>query len=100
MTFEASGNDWFAKLFSTFFEVLPAAPVDAPWTSTDIGNVGQMGGAVFSTDTSTFVVAGSGADIWGIPTPFNSSRSRSPATATCAHASARRTTLIRLPKQA
>jgi phosphatidylserine/phosphatidylglycerophosphate/cardiolipin synthase-like enzyme len=37
----------------------------APWAHADIGNVGITGDATFAPATSTFIVKGAGADIWG-----------------------------------
>jgi regulation of enolase protein 1 (concanavalin A-like superfamily) len=45
-----------------------ATAVPSPWTSADIGSVGQSGTASF--DNGTFFVSGSGSDIWGSDDSF------------------------------
>jgi regulation of enolase protein 1 (concanavalin A-like superfamily) len=64
-----SNNTWaFAGGGSESFTFAGALP--APWTSTDIGAVGQAGVASFATAGSVFDVAGAGADIWGSTDAF------------------------------
>jgi len=42
----------------------------AGWTSQDIGNVGTRGSAQYSEDVTTWVVRGSGSDIFGVEDSF------------------------------
>ncbi|HTD64967.1 MAG TPA: hypothetical protein VK846_00350, partial [Candidatus Limnocylindria bacterium] len=43
----------------------------APWEHQDIGNVVLAGNATYTTNTSTFTVAGAGADIWSTADSFH-----------------------------
>src|SRR6185312_11831943 len=48
----------------------PPGPLPSPWTSQDVGSVGQTGSAGFTAATSTFTVQAAGADIWGAADSF------------------------------
>ena len=48
----------------------PPGPLPAPWTSQDVGAVGQAGSAGFTSSTSTFTVTAAGSDIWGTADSF------------------------------
>jgi beta-lactam-binding protein with PASTA domain len=43
----------------------PPTGIPTPWQTQDIGAVGVAGNASYASATSTFAVAGAGADIWG-----------------------------------
>jgi regulation of enolase protein 1 (concanavalin A-like superfamily) len=47
-----------------------APPLPAGWAHADVGAVGAPGAASFSSGTSSFTVAGAGADVWGTADAF------------------------------
>ena len=56
---------------ATFNQVtVSRPPVPAPWLTQDVGGVGLAGSASFDTSTSTYRIAGAGADIWGTADAF------------------------------
>jgi hypothetical protein len=59
-TWSSAGAGSLAYTFS--------GPLPSPWTSTDVGVVGQ--GGISSFDRGSFYVAGAGADIWGAADSF------------------------------
>jgi hypothetical protein len=52
-----------------FVSTVQAQDLPPCWESTDIGDVAATGGAYFESDT--FIVSGSGADIWGAADAFH-----------------------------
>ncbi len=45
-------------------------PLPAPWLTQDVGAVGLTGNSSFDSATSTYKIAGAGADIWGTADAF------------------------------
>jgi hypothetical protein len=52
------------------YTMAPAAGLDAPWATADIGAVGRTGSGTFAPGTGIYTVAGAGADIWGSADAF------------------------------
>ncbi len=48
-----------------------ASNLPSPWVDEDVGAVGASGSAQYDPGTATFMVRGSGADIWGTADAFN-----------------------------
>ncbi|HVR85347.1 MAG TPA: hypothetical protein VMU54_13610 [Planctomycetota bacterium] len=50
---------------------LAPGPIPAPWAETDIGAPGSAGSSTYDPATSTWVLQGGGADIWGTSDQFH-----------------------------
>ena len=56
---------------ATFNQVtVSRPPLPAPWLTQDVGAVGLTGNSSFDSSTSTYKIAGAGADIWGAADAF------------------------------
>jgi regulation of enolase protein 1 (concanavalin A-like superfamily) len=56
---------------ATFNQVtVSRPPLPTPWLTQDVGAVGLTGSTSFDSSTSTYKVAGAGADIWGTSDAF------------------------------
>src|SRR5688500_8497259 len=60
---------WCITTYQTGADVVYAQTLPSPWTSKDIGSVGQAGSA--SESGGVFTVRGAGADIWGTADSFH-----------------------------
>ena len=49
----------------------PADPLPSPWVHADVGTVGFTGDATYSGTTETFIMSGSGDDIWNNADAFH-----------------------------